>query len=133
MADSLTINVQENFDLNLLVEKIKSSFQMQGFAITIASLQPNSYRVVFDKNCGGINMLLGLGQGVTATLTLNGNCLFVNYSEGDWTGKIIGIAVGWLLCLVPFITSLVGCYYQSSLPKKINNEITMLMSSMKSE
>lgn len=130
MADSLTINVPEDFDLNLLVEKIKNNFQMQGFTITAAALQPNSHRIVFDKNCGGINMLLGLGQGITATLTLNGNCLFVNYSDGDWTGKIIGLVAGWILCLVPFITALVGCCNQFNLPKKISNDITMLISSM---
>ena len=118
MADSLTINVSENFDLNFMAQKIKESFQTKGFIVTTASLSPNSVRIVFDKGCGGINMLLGMGQGITADCTVNGNCLTVNYVDGDWTGKIVGLIVGWFLCWIPCLTALIGCINQSGLPKK---------------
>lgn len=52
-------------------------------------------------------MLLGLGQGITVNISLNQNLLSVNYADGDWIGKIIGLAVGWILCFVPFITAVI--------------------------
>ena len=123
MADTLMMNVPENFDLTAMAERVKEQFQMQGFIVSVMKMK-NSVRIKFDKKCGGINMLLGLGQGITATCMLqNGDNLVVNYSEGDWTGKIVGVLVGWFLCMVPFITAIIGSFQQMSLPKKINDAI----------
>lgn len=52
---------------------------------------------------------MGLGKGITASCSLQNNTLVVNYLEGDWIGKIIGLAVGWILCFIPFITAIIGC------------------------
>ncbi len=133
MADTLTLNVPDNFDLNILATKLRDSFQAQGFGVAVASLSPNSIRLTFDKNCGGVNMLLGMGLGITANIILNGNLLCINYVDGDWTGKIIGLATGWILCWVPFVTAIVGSINQSGLPKKINTEITMIMAGMQNK
>lgn len=133
MADTLALNVPDNFDLSILASKLRDSFQAQGFGVSVASLASNSTRITFDKNCGGINMLLGMGLGITANITLNGNLLYVNYVDGDWTGKIIGLATGWILCWIPFVTAIIGCINQSSLPQKINTEITMILSGMQNK
>ena len=113
MASTLMLNIPPNFDLNQMTTRVKDQFMSQGFSVSAAMVSKNSSRIVLDKGCGGINMLLGMGQGITATCTINGNCLYVNYSDGDWTGKIIGLAVGWLLCLIPFITAIIGCCTQA--------------------
>ena len=68
-----------------------------------------TYVFVSKKNCDGINLLMGLGKGITASCSLQNNTLVVNYLEGDWIGKIIGLAVGWILCFIPFITAIIGC------------------------
>lgn len=73
-------------------------------------------------------MLLGMGLGIKATISIKGNLLTVIYSDAEWTGKIIGLAVGWFICLVPFITAIIGSVNQNNLPKQINNDITMLAS-----
>ena len=79
--------------------------------------------------CGGANYLFGLGQGITATLTVQKQTLMVTYSDAEWTGKIIGIAVGWFLCLIPFITGIIGAVRQSKLPDTITADIQCLISS----
>ena len=56
--------------------------------------------------------------------------LTINFSDGDWTGKIIGLCVGWFICFVPFITAIIGCVKQSQLPKKIGNDAMMIASQM---
>ena len=125
MADTLMKNVSEGFDLEAMAQEIKENFTAKGFTVNVMKMK-NGVRLKFDKKCGGINMLLGLGQGITATCMLQGkerDNLVVNYSDGDWTGKIIGLIAGWCLCWVPIINAIIGCIKQSSLPKEINEAI----------
>ena len=109
-------------------ERLRDTYQSKGFRVNLMTMK-NGVRIKFDKNCGGINMLLGLGKGITAVCTKQGDSLVVNYSDGDWVGKIVGLAVGWLMCLIPFITALVGLFGQFSLPKEINDEIMVIINS----
>lgn len=125
MADTLMMNVSENFDLNVLAQSLAETYRAKGFTVNVANIN-NSVIIDFDKGVGGINMLLGMDLGIKATLTVNNNTLMVNYSEAAWTGKIIGLCIGWVVCLVPFITAIVGAIKQSKFPKEISNDITML-------
>lgn len=132
MADIFTCNISENFDLQKFTEDLTQQYQGKGFNVRTTKTK-NSVKIVFDKKCGGANMLFGLGQGVTATCTVQGkerDILSVNFSDGDWTGKFIGLGVGLFLCFIPFITALIGLFRQLSLPKNIGNDIQMLLSDM---
>lgn len=128
MANTLMTNVPENFDMEVFGQRLQECYQAKGFQVSRATIS-NSVRIQFDKGCGGINILLGMGKGITANCTLQGNALVVNYSDGDWTGKIVGLIVGWVLCFIPLITALIGCIGQNSLPKEINNDIMMIIGS----
>lgn len=128
MSNQLMMNVSENFDLNVLSVKICDLYRTKGFQVTQMNMN-NSVRIKFEKGVGGINMLLGMDKGITATCMLQGNNLVVTYSDAAWTGKIIGLAVGWFLCLVPFITAIIGALGQNSLPKEISDDIMMLANS----
>lgn len=129
MADTLMMNVTRGFSLEMLGQSLQAKYNAKGFQIHIANV-PNGLIIQFDKGCGGINTLLGMGKGITANCTLQGDNLIVNYTEAEWLGKIIGLAVGWVLCFVPFVTALIGCIGQISLPKEINAEITLIVNSM---
>lgn len=126
MADSIMLNVPENFDLSNLTQQLADMYRAKGFAVTVASLN-NSEIVEFDKGVGGINMLLGLDIGIKATFSVQNGALIVNFSDAAWTGKIIGLCVGWFVCLVPFITAIVGAVKQSKFPKQLRNDITLLI------
>ncbi len=120
-------NVSEGFNLQQMGEDLRDMYQAKGYTVHLAKMK-NGLRIRIEKGCGGANMLLGLGEGITATCMLqNNDSLIVNYSEGDWTGKIIGLTVGWFVCLIPAITSVVGCIKQSSFSNKISQEIMMLV------
>ncbi len=125
MANSVMLKVNPAFDLEAFSNQLADTYRAKGFAVNVAAFNGSSI-ITFDKNTGGINMLLGMGEGIKSTCTLNNDSLIINFSDGDWTGKIIGLAVGWFLCLVPFITAIVGCVKQSSLPKSIANDATVL-------
>lgn len=126
MANSFMTNVSENFDIQAMAVALGKQYQAKGFNVRMAKMR-NGVKISLDKNCGGINMLLGLGLGITATCMVQGDTLMVNYTDGDWTGKWIGLGVGWLLCLVPFITAAIGAFKQLDLPKQINMDIQMLV------
>lgn len=121
------INVPPNFNLHMFAGQLAEKYRMDGFTVTVADFN-NSVVITFDKNTGGINMLLGLGEGIKATCMVANGVLSINFSDGDWTGKIIGLVVGWFICLVPFITAIIGCVKQSQLPKNIGNDAMMLVS-----
>ena len=74
-------------------------------------------------------MVFALGDIVPNFSRMN-NTVSVNFSDGDWTGKIIGFVVGWFLCFIPCITAAIGTARQLSLPKSIGNDATMIAASM---
>ena len=128
MADSIMFNVPQGFDFNLFIQRLSDKYRAEGFTVNVANFN-GSVVMSFDKGTGGINMLLGMGEGIKATIMLQNGTMSINFSDGDWTGKIIGLVVGWFLCLIPFITAIIGCVKQSSLPKKIGNDATMIAAS----
>lgn len=129
MAQSTMVNVGPNFDMNMFAQRLAETYQAKGFTVQVADLG-NCVSIVFDKGTGGINMLLGLGLGITANCTVNNETMIINYTDGDWTGKVIGIVVGWLLCFVPFICAIIGSVRQTSLPKNIGNDALMIASNL---
>lgn len=129
MADSVMFNVGPNFDFNVFADRIAQTYSAQGFAVSVADVN-GSKIVKFDKNTGGINTLLGLGLGITATFSLYNGVLQINFSDGDWTGKIIGLAIGWLICLIPFVTAIIGTVNQLDLPKKIGKDAGFIITQM---
>ena len=126
MANMLTMDVKENFDMTELTERLMERYQMQGYLVQKMKMK-NGVNLIISKKLGGINTLLGLGEGITVTITNRNNSLNVTYSNSEWTSKIIGLGVGWILCFIPFITAIMGCIRQSGLDDKINNDIMMLV------
>ena len=128
MANDFMVNVDENFDLEAMANEIVERYQAKGFNVRILKMK-KGLKITFDKKCGGINMLLGMGQGITATCMLTGkeeDMLNVTFSDGDWMGKIIGCIAGWFLCMIPLVTAVIGITKQLSLPKDIANDIQEL-------
>lgn len=128
MADNLMLSVPENFDLDVFGERLSGVYRAKGYTVNVARIN-NGIRVRFEKDLGGINTLLGLGTGITALCMVQGGNLSVSFTDAEWTSKIIGGVVGWFLCLIPFITAIIGLCRQLELPKDINNDVMMLANS----
>lgn len=128
MSTPLMLNVSPNFDLVSFSEQLAATYRSQGYIVNIMYL-PDHVVIKFDKGTGGINTLLGLGEGITANCSLNNGMLYVNYSDEEWTGKIVGFCVGWFLCTIPFITAIIGTVKQCELHKRISTDATRIASS----
>ncbi len=135
MANNFMVNISEKFDMESFANEIAQQYQAKGFQVRIMKMK-NGCKIVFDKKCGGINMLLGLGQGITATCIVAGKekeSLSVDFSDGDWIGKIIGLVVGvcsCFFCFITIITAIIGICKQLSLPKNISNDMNMILADM---
>lgn len=128
MADSLIINVSPNFDLNVFTEQLANLYRSKGYNV-IPAATPMGTTMVVEKGIGGINTVLGLGESVRVNCNCNSGVLSISYSDEEWTSKIIGGVVGWFLCLIPFITAIVGVVHQLQLPKNISSDATVIASS----
>ncbi|MCL2003968.1 MAG: hypothetical protein FWG72_08200 [Oscillospiraceae bacterium] len=128
MADTKTFPIGPNFNMNEMVAKLTQLYQSKGFQVSQIQIG-TSVTLTFDKDTDGIKKFVGLGLGIKANISINNNALIVNFSDAEWTGKIIGLAVGWVLCLIPFLLACYGAVQQSDLPKKIGNDIQMLAAS----
>lgn len=132
MANNFMANVPEGFDLADFADQVAAKYQMQGFTANVIKMK-KSVKLKLSKNCGGINTITGMGQAITADMTLSGkesDTLTVSFSDGDWTSKIIACSVGWVLCLIPGILGIVGIVHQLNLPKELESDMQMMISEL---
>lgn len=129
MANNVMLNVKPEFDMDAFANKLADTYRAKGFTVNVVDTN-GSCVITFDKGTGGINTLLGMGLGIKANCMLTNGTLSINFSDAEWTGKIIACAVGWFLCFVPFFTGIYGIVNQSGLPKQIANDATMIVSTM---
>ena len=121
--------ITPNFNMQELTKQITQIYQAKGFSV-IAIPIGTGVSITFSKNDSGIQKFIGLSLGIKANIMLQNEHIIVNFSDAEWTGKIIGFAIGWILCFIPFIIAIVGSIQQSDLPKSIGTDIQMLVSSM---
>ena len=127
MSTMRTFQVAPNVSIQEIVQKTSQNLSSQGFQCMAQPMGPNAASITVLKDRDGIKDFVGLGIECRAAVTLNGNILSVTV-DSEWTNKIIAIVVGWFLCLIPFITGIVGAIAQNSLPDKIFNAIQMAVS-----
>ncbi len=122
MADQLSVHVSEEFSLADMVEKMAEDWRKNGYTVTVTELG-NSMSMKFEKDTGGLNFVMGMSVGVTATLNCSGGTLNVTYSNVAWDGKIIAFVIGWFICFIPIVTAIIGTVNQLDLPKKISSDV----------
>ena len=123
MAKSTTVVLQPGYNMQAIVKMAEQQFVSQGYEVNSAVMGPQSATITILKDRDGIKNIAGLGVECKATLTVMGeNTMMVNV-ESEWGNKILALALGWWLCLIPFITGLIGCSNQSGLPNKVISTI----------
>lgn len=126
MAQPMYINVPEGFDMGVFARKMTDAYQAKGYAVQ-PSVTENTAVLILSKDLGGINTVLGMGEGVTINCTVIEGRMTINFVNEEWTSKIIACAIGWICCFIPFITGLIGVYRQVTLPNTIGADATMFV------
>lgn len=118
-------------DLYALIHQVALTMETQGFQANVQMVGPQAGVLTIQKDREGFQNVLGLGLECRANFSAINGQLSVNI-DGEWTNKIIAIAVGWFICFVPIITGIVGTVSQLSLPDKIFNAVNMAVSAAQS-
>lgn len=126
VADNQMFQVSPDFDLQPIVAELARMYQAQGMSVNVAAIG-QGFAVDFNNGNEGFNKYIGLGANIRANLIINNGVLYVNYTDADWSGKIVAFFIGWLLCWIPWVTCAVGIFKQLDLPNKIGNDIFMLV------
>ena len=130
MTDTKMFPVPPNFNMDNLIQQVTQMYQAKGFTV-MAMPMGTSASIDFRKDDGGITKYIGLALGVKANIMVQDGNMIINFSDAEWTGKIVGLVVGWVFCLIPFIIALIGCARQLDFPNSIGNDIQMIVSGMK--
>lgn len=120
-AKQMQIPIGEDFNLSKALELTKERFSNEGYNATATVFSPQCGKMTINKDMDGIKQYMGMGVECEANFTImNGIVLSVSI-ESTWSNKIIALAVGWILCWVPFVTGCIGCSNQNKLPRKIED------------
>ena len=127
MANSAMIPIKPDFNMDEFVNKFTQMYTQKGFNVVPMNFG-SGVSLQISKDDSGIKKFVGLALGITANITVNADktSLIVNYTDAEWTGKIVGLAVGWFLCFIPFIIAICGCVKQSDFPNTVTNDIRMM-------
>lgn len=124
MSANRIIPINPGTDLNVIINQASQNLTTQGFTVQAHLLNQSSASMTVSKDRDGFKSFIGLGIECRVNIALmNAGQLSVTI-DSEWTNKIIALVIGWFLCLIPFITGIVGCINQSGLPEKIFNAIT---------
>lgn len=111
-------------DLYAAIQATALAMETQGFRTNIQMIGSNSGILTVTKDREGFTNILGLGLECRANFSALNGQLTVNI-DGEWTNKLIAVAVGWFVCLIPMVTGIVGAINQVTLPEKIFNAVNM--------
>ncbi len=125
MSNTTMFPVPPNFNIQELVGKITQMYQAKGFVVTAMPMGEGA-SIDFRKDDDGIKKYVGLALGLKANIMIQGETVIVNYTDAEWTGKIVAFVIGWFVCIIPWITAIIGTIQQSGLPKSIGNDIQMI-------
>lgn len=127
MATMRAYPIGPGASIQTIAQAVEQNFMGQGFQVNSQIMSPANAMITIGKDRDGFKNIIGLGLECRVSLMINGNQLSVSI-DSEWTNKIIAIVVGWFLCLVPFITGIIGAINQSSLPEKIFTAIQIALS-----
>ena len=129
MEGSRMFNIGPNFDMDVFVKRLSETYAAKGYTVNAVKIGP-AYSVSFEKDLGGINTILGMGEGIKANITQTQETVNITFSDAEWTSKIIACVVGWFLCWIPIITGIIGFLRQTDLPKSISNDANLIIASL---
>jgi len=126
LASTKMFPVTANFNMDNMIQKITQMYQAKGFTVMAMPLGTSGASIDFRKNDGGISKYVGLALGIKANIMLQNGTMVINFTDAEWTGKIVGLAIGWIFCFIPFIIAIIGCVQQLDFPNKLGNDIQMI-------
>ena len=119
--------INPDADLFAVIKAVALTMETQGYEASVQMISPQTGVLTVKKDREGFMNVLGMGLECRVNFASINGQLTVNI-DGEWTNKIIAVAVGWFVCFIPVITGIVGAVNQLSLPDKIFTAVNMNVS-----
>ena len=119
-------NLKQTVPVNVLSGSLSDKLAAMGYTVTPMMASDTMSTLNVTKSGSDLEKFAGMLPECNITLSRNGEQIYVNY-EDVWTSKILALAIGWILCMIPFITGLIGVSRQSSMANEVQ---TMLMATV---
>lgn len=119
--------IRPDADLFSVIKAVALTMETQGYEANVQMISPQTGVLTVKKDREGFMNVLGMGLECRVNFAAINGQLTVNV-DGEWTNKIIAVAVGWFVCFIPVITGIVGAVNQLSLPDKIFTAVNMNVS-----
>lgn len=119
--------INPDADLFNVIKAVALTMETQGYEANVQMISPQTGVLTVKKDREGVLNILGMGLECRVNFASINGQLTVNV-DGEWTNKIIAVAVGWFVCFIPVITGIVGAVNQLSLPDKIFTAVNMNVS-----
>ena len=116
--------IRPDADLFSVIKAVALTMETQGYEANVQMISPQTGVLTVKKDREGFMNVLGMGLECRVNFAAINGQLTVNV-DGEWTNKIIAVAVGWFVCFIPVITGIVGAVNQLSLPDKIFTAVNM--------
>ena len=131
MADQFKISVPEYFYISELKNELVNKYEEEGYNVDVLDESESSFSVKIEKDMGGFLQYLGLAKAITVNVELEGDKIAVDFTNPEWTGKIVAGVVGLCVILIPLITAIVGAIGQMNFPNEIGDHIRKIVKEMK--
>ena len=128
MATPIAFALTPDFDLQNVVGQLGVVFQRKGYTIRSYPLGAGAC-LELERHKGGLNAVLGRCEGLKVNFMPGATMLNVSFSDEEWADKAIAFVVGWFTCWIPWIFAGMGVYSQYKLPRKVENELRIIMGS----
>lgn len=122
-AKQIQIPINESFNLSEALQLAEERLTAEEYAVTASVYSPQSAKMTVSKDMNGIKQHVGMGVECEVNFTVMNATILDITINSTWSNKIIALAVGWILCWVPFVTGCIGCANQSKLPQKIEDTL----------
>lgn len=86
MTNNVMLNVKPDFDITVFSNRLAGLYQSKGYMVNVAYMNGCSI-INFEKGTGGINTILGMGEGIKATCMLMNGVLSINFPTPNGQGK----------------------------------------------
>lgn len=132
MSKTMSFPVSGDFNLEKFTAEFTEYYRAKQYEVSAMPEGRAAMRIEIGKNSDGIMYYLGLGMKAEISVTLSEfssgqkNIAF-EINDAAFVVRIVDLVVGWFLCLVPFITGLIGFVNNSEFMKGLESQIRRMV------
>ena len=124
--------IGKEFDTQALANRAKSEIEAMGYSANIKETE-NGYSIAYEKDCGGLDTVLGRQQNSVAEIKKADGNLTVYFHGHKIADKLIAFALGGFFWGLPWIFEAVALHNRRHSEQVFLNVVSVFVSSTKDD